>query len=64
MHGERNSEQQQGGERASGERVNGERAAGDRPAGERPPVRFQVTENPGPVMVAASVASQLSLLAS
>jgi stage V sporulation protein G len=54
MHGERNSEQQQGGERANGERSSSERpaserpaserAAGERPAGERPPVRFQVTE--------------------
>ena len=49
MHGERNSEQQQGGERANGERASGERAhgerpAGERPVGERPPVRFQVTE--------------------
>lgn len=49
MHGERNSEQQQGGERANGERASserttGERGSGDRPAGDRPPVRFQVTE--------------------
>lgn len=54
MHGERNSEQQHGGERANGERASGERAHaerasgerahGERPAGERPPVRFQVTE--------------------
>jgi len=54
MHGERNSEQQQGGERANGERASGERTTGeratgervngDRPAGERPPIRFQVTE--------------------
>ena len=44
MHGERNSEQQQGGERANGERSSGDKPHGDRPAGDRPPIRFQVTE--------------------